>query len=223
MKPACRHTWLVLALALNGCRGDSTGAPELSLQITSSGSVGVTKIAPDHASAPHPFTLIDTPSGRLVDGSVVVLTSTDHGSTAILLKTHAPYNTAQGDLPSGLIGGDYTVSVTRPDGSAFPVGTLHIDGPTAASLEPHIDPTSGWIGSTFTITDPQGRMQQGDIVIFYRNGSPGGVLAANVSVSADGTRITGDVPGDAASGPNWVAVRPPGDASRFNDLPFDVF
>lgn len=66
-------------------------------------SQGQTKIAPTEAAAPHPFTIIDTPDGRLVDGSVAVF-RLNGVETVIPLKTHKPYNTAQGNLPAGMGG-----------------------------------------------------------------------------------------------------------------------
>jgi len=92
--------------------------------------------------------------------------------------------------------------------------------------DPSIDPTSGGFGATFTITDPQGRIQAGDIAVFYpEGGAPeAGSVADNISVSADGTTLTGNVPQDAPVGVDaFVSVRGSlTEASRFNDLPFSV-
>jgi len=93
-------------------------------------------------------------------------------------------------------------------------------------LEPIIVPNQGVPGSQFTIYDPQGRIQQGDLVIFYLEGTDPmlGNSAQNVVVSEDGKTMTGFVPGATQrQTQQYVSVRPTLDAiSRFNDLAFYV-
>ena len=63
-----------------------------------------------------------------------------------------------------------------------------------------INPTSGSKGDAFTITDPEGRMQTGDVVVFTNTGVPEpGLLgftlvATNNVISPDGTTLTGPFP-----------------------------
>ena len=115
--------------------------------------------------------------------------------------------------------------------TGHPVGALsnQLEVPvTVNSIEcpPWIVPTSGAPGSAFTIYDPEGRMQAGDVAVFYVEatdpvlGSP----AINVVVSADGTQLTGNVnPGAAPQTPHFVTVRPAIDwPARFNDFAFIV-
>lgn len=75
-----------------------------------------TKIVPTDGAPPgHPFTIIDTPGGRLVDGVKAVFKS--GGGTETLvdeLNTHKPWKTAQGTVPSGLAPGDYDVGIRPP-------------------------------------------------------------------------------------------------------------
>ncbi|HHT9135568.1 MAG TPA: hypothetical protein ACFYD2_11780 [Candidatus Avalokitesvara rifleensis] len=103
-----------------------------------------------------------------------------------------------------------------------------VTGAIAPALirEPFIEPTRGLPGTFFTITDDQGRIQQGDIAVFYLNGSPSelGLPADNVEISDGGKKLTGNVPAvrdrDAE---HAVAVRPDDSPdSRFGDLLFFV-
>jgi hypothetical protein len=59
-----------------------------------------------------------------------------------------------------------------------------------------IDPTWGWGGTPFTITDPFMSMQPTDIVLFYMDGtSPANGTSVNDAViSSDGGTATGTVP-----------------------------
>ena len=59
----------------------------------------VLKIAPTEAEPGHPFTIIDTPAKRIVDGSVAVFRFFGI-ETVLPLRTHKPYNTAQSRLAS---------------------------------------------------------------------------------------------------------------------------
>ena len=52
-----------------------------------------TKIVPTLAEPVHPFTLIDTPEGRLMDGTVAVFTF-NGASTEVSLETHKSDKTA---------------------------------------------------------------------------------------------------------------------------------
>src|SRR5689334_12955907 len=120
------------------------------------------KIAPTQAEPSHPFTLIDTPEGRLVDGSVARFTLNGK-TTEVALQTHKPFKTAQGALPPGLSGGKYDVRVHRPDDTELAIGVFLVEAPAAAPTEPSIEPTAGFAGDAFSVTDEQGRMMQGDL------------------------------------------------------------
>jgi hypothetical protein len=91
---------------------------------------GVTKIAPIQAKAGHPFTIIDTPQKRLIEGSVAVFRL---GGQEVVLpgRTHKPYNTMHGRLAPDMFGGDYTVWVRQPDGAEIEIGSFTVLGPTA--------------------------------------------------------------------------------------------
>lgn len=202
----------------------------LLLPLTIPATAGTTKIVPTDGAEPgEPFTIIDTPDGRLVDGSVAVFKLSGSERT-VPLRTHKPFNTAQRRLPTDMGGGLYDVFVRQPSGTEFPVGTFLVIAPVLG--EPFIEPICEFVVSVdllrtlFTIADPKGRMQQGDTAIFYPEGSDPtlGHLADNVSISADGTTLTGLVPLNVAEGvQNFVSVRPTlYESSRFGDLPFYV-
>ncbi|MHA7733464.1 hypothetical protein [Nitrosopumilus sp. S6] len=93
---------------------------------------------------------------------------------------------------------------------------------------PTIDPTSGPIETSFTITDPQGRIQQGDVVIFYEEFTDpqDGITIPNfeLTITPDGTQVTGEVPVGASTNVlNFVSVTEQGASEpRFDDLPFFV-
>jgi hypothetical protein len=182
-----------------------------------------TKIAPTKAETGHPFTIIDTPEKRLVDGSVAVF-KLDGLETVLPLRTHKPYNTAQGRIDPNMYGGDYSVFVRQPNGTEIEIGLFTVLGPTAPP--PFIVPDIGEPGDPFTITDALGRMQIGDLAVFYAEGSDPatqGVPADYVIISADGTELTGNVPASAVAGQNFVSVRPSlSDPSHFGDLGFFV-
>jgi hypothetical protein len=121
---------------------------------------------------------------------------------------------------------DTSVLVRQPDDTELEVGVFKVTGAESESMAPFVEPSQGYPGGTFTITDPQGRMQQGDLAVFYAEGSyPSlGTAATDVTVSADGTTLTGKVPKRALQGlPHFISVRPAiaGD-SRFGDLDFSV-
>ncbi|MBI5508034.1 MAG: hypothetical protein HY903_04705 [Deltaproteobacteria bacterium] len=182
------------------------------------------KIVPaDGAEPGEPFTILDTDQGRLGDGSVALFTKSP-AVVDIGLRTHAPYKTAQGRLPTTLGGGTYEVSVRRSDGSTFAVGSFNVLAPELG--EPTIQPVSGIPGSTFTITDPQARIQQGDLAILYQEGTDPamGTPASGIEVSADGKTIRANVPATVLEGyQHFVSVRPSSmDAPRFGDLAFFV-
>jgi len=185
---------------------------------------GVTKIAPTEAEPLHPFNIIDTAERRLVEGCVAVFVL-DGVETVIPLDTHKPWNTAKGMLPEGMGGGDYEVFVRTPDGDEFYVGTFNVIAQVTPS-EPYIYPTSGAPGSWFVIYDPQGRIQQGDLAVFYVEGTDPayGNPAENVVVSSDGKIMTGNIPGGAVRGTqHYVSVRlTQNSPSRFSDLAFYV-
>jgi len=180
------------------------------------------KIAPTEAEPGHPFTIIDTPTQRIVDGSVAVFRFFGI-ETVLPLRTHKPYNTAQSRLASRMYGGVYTVSLRQPDGTEFEIGPFTVLGPSAPP--PFIEPDLGPPGTAFTITDYLARIESGDLAIFYAEGTDPATqgVAVSVNVSPDGTTMTGAVPGGAAQGvQNFVSVRPLGGPSRFGDLAFFV-
>ncbi len=88
--------------------------------------------------------------------------------------------------------------------------------PPICESDPTIDPTELNHGDVFTITDSCGRIQSGDSVFFDV------ITADNISVSADGTTISGNVP-LGVSGDVTVTVR--SDLSsdpRFNEIIVDL-
>lgn len=182
-----------------------------------------TKIAPTEAEPGHPITIIDTPEGRLVDGSVAVFTL--NGATLeIPLRTHKPFKTAQGRLPLDIVGGDFNVSVRQPGGLEFAIGPFTVLG-TVVPAEPSIEPLQGPLGTFFTITDPQGRIGTTDIARFYEEGGDPvfqGILAFGIVVQ-DSMTLTGFVPLTCPGVQNFVTVSPSvNDPARFGDLPFFI-
>lgn len=180
------------------------------------------KIAPTEAEPGHPFTIIDTPAQRIVDGSVAVFRFFGI-ETVLPLRTHKPYNTAQSRLASGMYGGVYTVFLRQPNGTEFEIGPFTVLGPSAPP--PSIEPDLGPPGTAFTITDYLARIESGDLAVFYAEGTDPATqgVAASVSGSPDRTMMMGAVPGGATQGvQNFVSVRPPGGPSRFGDLAFFV-
>jgi len=95
-----------------------------------------------------------------------------------------------------------------------------------AVVAPTISPTSGARGTSFTITDPQGRVEADSIALFYKPGQDpanDGVEAENVTISGDGTTLTGLVPCGALGGETFVSIRSSRAASAwFDDLPFTI-
>ncbi|MFY3741048.1 MAG: hypothetical protein HMLIMOIP_001495 [Candidatus Nitrosomirales archaeon] len=87
-----------------------------------------TKIVPTEAAAPHPFTIIDAPEGRLVSGSVALFKMAE-STTEISLHTNPSHKTAQGTLPDTMAPGLYEVSVLRPDAVEFSVGSFIVIPP----------------------------------------------------------------------------------------------
>lgn len=99
--------------------------------------------------------------------------------------------------------------------------------------EPFISPRLGPVGSRFTITDPDGRIQPGDLALFYQpftDPATDGVAAVEVDVGSDGQTLTGRVPLGLVEGSSpvdghtyRVSVRPSASGSpRFGDLFFAV-
>ena len=96
--------------------------------------------------------------------------------------------------------------------------------------EVSIDPRVGDGATFFTITDPEGRIQAGDKAFFYLEGTDPAIaddLAFLVSISSDGTTLTGFVPQSILSVDRdnqfFVHVAPTSaDEGRFPDLAFFV-
>ena len=97
-----------------------------------------------------------------------------------------------------------------------------LDGPPAT-----ITPSSARRGMPFTITDPLGRIQASDFVVFFEPGTEpvDGYIAHDVNVSIDGTELAGRVPIVDTSGVDMtylVRVTPDFSTLRFADLDFFV-
>jgi hypothetical protein len=146
-----------------------------------------TKIAPTKASSGHPFTIIDTPEGRLIDGSVAVFRL---GQLEVVLpgRTHKPYNTMQGRLAPDMIGGEYTVFVRQPDGSEFEIGQFTVlGGPTYSNASLDGDylfifkDISNPLPSILEFCDEEGTLS------FDGNGT---ALVNSTQRCADGTNVT---------------------------------
>jgi hypothetical protein len=108
--------------------------------------------------------------------------------------------------------------------SSVLVSACRICFPTPTPIEEaYITPTSGPVGTPFTITDPQGRMESGDECLLYLEGTPpdSGTLVRNPVISQDGSTLTGTIP-QIDPGNYYVTVRLPGGDPRFPDLTFDV-
>lgn len=163
------------------------------------------KIAPTKAEAPHPFTIIDTPSARLVDGSMAVFKK-DGRETVVDLITHRPYTTARGMLPESMKSGDYVVYFRLPDGHEVLVGPFLVDDKSTA--EPIISPTSGPPGTQFTITDPEGRMKYARRIMIFREGQAPieGQRLSFAWFSIDGTTAKAWIPMDLISGTYYITV-----------------
>ena len=99
------------------------------------------------------------------------------------------------------------------------------------SLPPYagasIAPSSAAPGNEFTITDPVGRIQASDFVVFFEPGKDpavDGFFASSVVISGDGMSLTGRVPNPIPQGITYsVRVTPDlSTAERFADLDFFV-
>lgn len=167
------------------------------LSILAQPAYAPTKIAPTEAEPGKPFTVIDTPHGRLVNGTVAIFRTAQAPQITIPLRTHAPGMTAQGRLPSNITPGTYSVSFRLPNGTEVSLGTfkvLGIVGPT----EPTITPVCTLVMSNFAIADSLGRMTTADRIIFSAQGEgpdhPNAVTVADAVFSFDGQTATGTVP-----------------------------
>jgi hypothetical protein len=109
------------------------------------------------------------------------------------------------------------------DGRTLPIKFRIEQG--ALPEAPSIQPSAGEPGTLVTITDPQGRIEPGSAVIFYKLGqdpATQGTDATNIQVTSL-TTVTFLVPSLALGGPNLVSVRPNRvAASYFSDLTFLV-
>jgi len=87
---------------------------------------------------------------------------------------------------------------------------------------PSIDPTTGQGPDIFTITDPQGRMQAGDVAVFEHttNNDFDFVVVGN-TISPDGTTLTGTLP-SIMGGEYLVSVESSGGVERFSGISFFV-
>jgi hypothetical protein len=122
-----------------------------------------------------------------------------------------------------MYGGDYAVFLRQPNGIEFEIGPFTVLG--ASAPPPFIEPDLGPPGTTFTIVDELARIEDGDLAVFYAEGTDPNTqgVVAQATISPDGTSLTGIVPGSAAQGvQNFVSVRPSGGPSRFGDLAFFV-
>lgn len=211
---------------------------------------GLTKIVPSSARPGHPFTIIDVPQHRLSTGAVVLFRR-DGAETQINLRTHRPHNTAKGRLGRNMVPGHYTVHV-RVLRYEFDVGSFTVigqhrgesygdddtsggddtsagddtsgegDDPTVP-IDAIIDPTEGVAGITFfTMNDPAGRMQDGDLILFYQESNdPLSGAPAMGTVLVDASLMLGIVP-NVPAGQYLVTVRSPSNEARFADIAFVV-
>jgi hypothetical protein len=183
------------------------------------------KVTPWKGKPGHGFTVHDIPMARLITGSIAEFEDAFGDVYQVPLLTHHPYKTAKGSVPSYIPAGTYTVWIVNDYFGGFSVGTFEVVGTDVVLDPPSIEPESGSVGTDFKITDPQGRIQSGDLALFYTQGSDPalGTPAENVSVPGS-TTLNGRVPSSLIGGITYyVAVRPtPTSPSRFDDLPFTV-
>ena len=163
--------------------------------------VGVVKIAPRKGKPGHPFRIIDTHGGRLGDGSKAVFTPNGGASLPpVDLEIHNRY-AAHAQLPLGMCGGDYTVTVLEPSGDEIEVVefTVIAEPACGAPSGASISPTSGNCVSSppqllsFVITDPGNSLLSTDIVTFTHADLFFPVGTTNISVSQEGMTLTGEV------------------------------
>lgn len=221
---------LVIAVLLSGCNYIDQDmektvpfAPESIVKSIDQNATGQTKIAPVEAEPAHPFTIIDTPEGRLIEGSVAVFVL-NSAETVVALRTTKSQKTAKGILPGDIGGGEYIVYLRQPDGSEFEVGTFTVIAEPALPAEPMVTPASGAAGTPFTIYDPLGRIQVGSVAMFHMLGQdPATGINAEGIVVVDRWTLTGIAPGGCLGGRYLISVQsnivaPP----YFEDLVFDV-
>ena len=127
MRPFLPSVALLSAAFLWSCQeqGSEPVGPEgLGILVNQAGP-HPTRIAPTSAKPGHRFTIVDTPAGRLTDGSVAVFTSSGSAND-FSLTTHRPFMAAQGQLSTDIASGEYTVTVRNADGSVFVVGCFNV-------------------------------------------------------------------------------------------------
>lgn len=116
--------------------------------------------------------------------------------------------------------------LTDASGGKHYLASVVVTGAIAPApiLEPVIEPTAGPLGTQFTITDPQGRIQQGSLALFYTLGQDpaDGANAENIEI-LDPNTLRGIVPQTLQRVEHLVAVRPSRtSASYFDDVLFMV-
>ncbi|HUF49872.1 MAG TPA: hypothetical protein VMN60_03505 [Longimicrobiales bacterium] len=188
---------------------------------------GSPRVSPSVVKPGQTVTVVDAPAGRLSAGSSLEwrsLSAVPGAVTPLEISGNGTIGRTQAHL--GLYGGEYSLTVLLPGGTRLSAGTITVVGPEPPT-EPSIAPSSGTIGTSFTITDPQGRIMPGDMVFLYiEGGDPVATarVADAITVGADGTTISAQVPDNVLTeAQHFVSVRPSLiDASRFSDLPFFV-
>lgn len=167
-----------------------------------------------------PVSVMDPVDKRLRPGSRVVFDGvTLRFAVDSELDTRA--DGREGTTTAPLFGGTYRLTVLVPGIAELPAGEIEVTGGQEPAT---MVPVSGPPGTLFTITDPSGSMRPGDRAIFYPDGVDPefGAGASIVSVSEDGTTLTGRVP-NISSAPYFFSVRAVGiSQSRFPDLSFHV-
>lgn len=118
--------------------------------------------------------------------------------------------------------GDY---VALKNGRTLPI-KFRIEEGALDSLLPYIEPATGSPGTLFKIYDSQGRIESGDIALFYSPGTDPatGLIAEGTLISSDGKVLDGYVPALINEGLVVISVRENIDSgSRFEDLEFEVW
>jgi hypothetical protein len=168
----------------------------------------------------------DATSGVFITGTIPEesgLTPADDsdlrkGSTVeVAALTHTIPGDVASDTAAVLNGGnsvnyDVTISLVLVDGAGKKhiLDTVTVGGVIVPEVvvQPYIEPTSGIVGTSFTIYDPQGRMIFADRIIFSPLGEPPeqGYYVSDALFSEDGTTATGTIPSPLFPGTYYITV-----------------
>jgi hypothetical protein len=126
------------------------------------------------------------------------------------------FNTGQSSTSATCTGVDWTPTPTRTS-----TATLT---PTATPTQtPQVQPSSGPVGTPFTIFDPQGRIEATDICVIYPDGAAPEIGTQVSVIIVDGTTVLGTIPVSIAPGSYLLTIRPSAsEPAKFADLPFQV-